>query len=296
MNEEQINTFLAILKRGSFSGAAQELYMSQPAVTHRIKTLEEELGTALFIRDNARAVLTPAGSVFAKEAQNLRAAFRHAHDSLLPFSQSSTIRVGFPAAMMLGECRAFFAVMKLSENDDTLQLHSVLLENAEQNAHHLLSCDVDLLFADIDPSSYDAPQFGKRVLFRCTAYACVHKEHRWAARKELPLEDLQEETIFRFRDSTHFSTQFNQLQRELPLRRVTEEFPTITQAMAQLTPQEGVVLTNGKWVESSHYTYLPLYPAITMRIGVIWLKKRSTPALKLLIQRISELPQSTWRI
>ena len=110
------------------------------------------------------------------------------------------------------------------------------------------------------------------------------------------MKDLQEETIFRYRDSTHFSAQFNQLQREFSLRKVTEEFPTITQAMAQLTPQEGIVLTNGKWVESSHYTYLPLNPGITMRIGVIWLKKRATPALKLLIQRISELPQSIWRI
>lgn len=296
MNEEQITTFLAILKRGSFSGAAQELYMSQPAVTHRIKTLEEELGAQLFVRDNARAMLTPAGSVFAKEAHALRLAFRHAYDSLLPFSQRSTLRIGFPSAMMLGECRSFFAVMNLFSQDDTTQLHSVLLENSEDNARRLLAGDVDLFFSDIDPTAYSTAQFGKRVLFHCTAYACVHREHRWAALPELPMQLLQEETIFRYRDSTHFSTQFNLLQRELQPLNMTDEFATITQALAQLTPQKGVVITNGKWVEAPSYVYIPLNPSISMRIGVIWLKKNTSPALKILIQRISELPQSLWRI
>lgn len=296
MTEEQINTFLSILRRGSFSGAAQELYMSQPAVTHRIKTLEEELGLALFIRDNARAVLTPAGQVFAREAQSLHNAFAHAHDSLLPFLQDNTLRIGFPAVMVIGECRAFFSVMNLAEHDEHLQLHSVLLSDASQNAHRLMKGDVDLVFSDIDPSTYAAAHFGKRILFRCTAYACVHRDHPWSQRKEIPLEELKNELIYRYRDSTHFSAQFSQLMRDLPLTRVTEEFDTITQALAQLTPQQGVVITNGKWMDSPSYTYLPLDPAISMRIGVIWMKKRMTPALRMLIERITELPQTIWRI
>ena len=296
MTEEQINTFLSILRRGSFSGAAQELFMSQPAVTHRIKTLEEELGIALFIRDHARAVLTPAGQVFAREAQSLHNAFLHAHDSMLPFLQDNTLRIGFPSVMVIGECRAFFAVMNLSGHDDHLQLHSVLLNDASQNAHRLMKGDVDLIFSDIDPTAYSAAHFGKRILFRCTAYACVHREHRWASLKEVPQEELKNELIYRYRDSTHFSAQFAQLLHDLPLTRVTEEFDTITQALAQLTPQQGVVITNGKWMDSPSYTYLPLSPSISMRIGVIWMKRRMSPALRMLIDRITELPQNIWRI
>lgn len=296
MNEEQIHTFLAILKRGSFSGAAQELYMSQPAVTHRIKTLEEELGVSLFIRDNARAHLTPAGQVFKKEALTLSHAFHHAHASLKPFLQSNTVRVGFPAAMMLGACRSFFAVMKLSEQNEGLMLHSVLLENAAQNASRLLSGDVDLVFSDIDPAIYTPSQFGKRVLFRCTAYACVHRHHPLAQNKDISFDQLSHELIIRYKDSTHFSTQFAQIMHDIPVPKVTQEFGTVTQALAQLSPQEGVVLTNGKWMDSDDYVYLPLNPTITMRIGVIWLKKRATPALRLLIDQIAHLPPDIWRI
>ena len=296
MTEEQINTFLSILRRGSFSGAAQELFMSQPAVTHRIKTLEEELGVALFIRDNARAVLTPAGKIFSREAQALSHAFQHAHDSLLPFSQSSTLRIGFPSAMVLGECRAFFAVMNLADHGGPLQLHSVLLNDASQNAHRLLGGDVDLVFSDIDPAAYSAAQFGKKVLFSCTAYACVHRDHRWAQLKEISLDELKSELIYRYTDSTHFSAQFAQAVRDLPLTHVTDTFDSITQAVARLTPQQGTVITNAKWVDSPTYVYLPLDLGFSMRIGVVWLKNRMTPALRMLIDRISELPQSIWRI
>ena len=296
MTEEQINTFLAILRRGSFSGAAQELFMSQPAVTHRVKTLEEELGVALFIRDNARAVLTPAGQVFVKEAQALHNAFTHAHDSLQPFMQSSTLRIGFPSVMVIGECRAFFAVMNLVGQEDHVQLHSVLLSDASQNAARLMKGDVDLVFSDIDPSVYTASQFGKKILFSCTAYACVHRDHRWAQLKEIPQEELKTELIIRYRDSTHFPSQFARLMRDLPLTRVTDEFDTIAQALAQLTPQQGVVITNGKWTDAPDYVYLPLQPGISMRIGVIWLKRRMTPALRMLIDRIAELPSTIWRI
>lgn len=296
MNEEQVRTFLAIIKRGSFSGAAQEMYMSQPAVTHRIKTLEEELGVALFLRDKSRAVLTPAGQMFLKEAHLLESSFRRARDSILPFSQSNTLRIGFPAVMMLGECRAFFAVMKLADLSGSLTLHSVLLENPSQNLQKLLSGDVDLVFSDIDPAVYNASQFSKRILFRCTAYACVHKDHRWANLQEVPIRTLQEETVFRYRDSTHFSSQFNILLREFPLMKVTKEFDTITQALAQLTAHEGVVITNAKWTNSSSHVYLPLIPDISMRIGIIWLKKRSSPALRMLVDRIAALPQDLWRI
>ncbi|MBR5231452.1 MAG: LysR family transcriptional regulator [Clostridia bacterium] len=296
MNEEQIRTFLSIIKRGSFSAAAQEMFMSQPAVTHRVKTLEEELGVPLFVRDNARAVLTPAGQVFLKEAQSLENAFRRAHASVSPFSQGSILRIGFPSIMMLGECRAFFAVMKLAGLSDNLTLHSVLLENPSQNLQKLLSGDVDLVFSDIDPVVYNASQFNKRILFHCTAYACVHKDHRWASLQQIPVHSLQEETVFRYRDSTHFSAQFSSLLREFPLMKTTKEFDTITQALAMLTAREGVVITNGKWTSSSSHVYLPLAPDISMRIGVIWLKKRSSSALRLLVDRIGELPGDIWRI
>ena len=47
----EIEAFLSIVQHGSFSAAAEKLYITQPALGRRIRALEEELGYALFIRN-----------------------------------------------------------------------------------------------------------------------------------------------------------------------------------------------------------------------------------------------------
>lgn len=48
MNTTNLTTFIAVMQTGSISGAAEKLYITQPAVSKRIKNLEEEFGTVLF--------------------------------------------------------------------------------------------------------------------------------------------------------------------------------------------------------------------------------------------------------
>lgn len=75
MNFHDIQTFLAIVKYGNISKAADELYISQTAVTRRLKTLEDELGIPLLDRGRGKkeAVLTPSGRDFLSIAQRWNA-------------------------------------------------------------------------------------------------------------------------------------------------------------------------------------------------------------------------------
>ncbi|AFY31789.1 LysR family transcriptional regulator [Calothrix sp. PCC 7507] len=61
MKLSQLRAVVAVADRGNFSEAALELELSQPAISHAIATLEEELGVSLFVRGRHGAVLTPAG-------------------------------------------------------------------------------------------------------------------------------------------------------------------------------------------------------------------------------------------
>lgn len=63
-------TFYVVAKLESFSKAASELYISQPAVSYSIKKLEEELNTKLFIRLNKGIKLTDAGEKFKFYIEN----------------------------------------------------------------------------------------------------------------------------------------------------------------------------------------------------------------------------------
>jgi DNA-binding transcriptional LysR family regulator len=61
MKLSQLRAVIAVAERGNFSEAALELQLTQPAVSHAIATLEEELGVTLFARGRHGAVITPAG-------------------------------------------------------------------------------------------------------------------------------------------------------------------------------------------------------------------------------------------
>ena len=56
--DRHLEAFWMVAEKGSFSGAAKEMFISQPALTKQINLLEEQLGFALFLRSNKGAVLS----------------------------------------------------------------------------------------------------------------------------------------------------------------------------------------------------------------------------------------------
>lgn len=78
MDTVNLQTFIAAADRASFSLAAEQLYLTQPAVSKRVATLENELGTPLFDRIGRGVSLTEAGREFLPRA---RAILREIEDS-----------------------------------------------------------------------------------------------------------------------------------------------------------------------------------------------------------------------
>jgi len=64
MNDLQIDYFIAVARNLSFTKTAEEMYVSQPAISRQISHLEEELGYPLFDRSKKTTQLTPAGGLF----------------------------------------------------------------------------------------------------------------------------------------------------------------------------------------------------------------------------------------
>jgi DNA-binding transcriptional LysR family regulator len=63
MADRRLQVFHAVARQLSFTKAAEQLFMTQPAVTFQIKQLEEHLNTRLFERSHGRIALTPAGEL-----------------------------------------------------------------------------------------------------------------------------------------------------------------------------------------------------------------------------------------
>ena len=72
MNLTHMNYLLALAEEQSFSRAAEKLFISQPALSKALKSVEEELGLHLFVREKRRAYPTPAGEIYLKYASEIR--------------------------------------------------------------------------------------------------------------------------------------------------------------------------------------------------------------------------------
>ena len=71
MQLTEVEAFLAVMQTGSLSKAAEELYVTQPTLSHRIQTLEKELGVQLLIRNKGQRKVEPtdAGKAFVRIAE-----------------------------------------------------------------------------------------------------------------------------------------------------------------------------------------------------------------------------------
>ena len=78
MNTSQIECFLSVTRHLNFAKAASELCISQPAVSHQINSLENELGVKLFFRTTRSVELTEQGRAFLEDAKSISAIARHA--------------------------------------------------------------------------------------------------------------------------------------------------------------------------------------------------------------------------
>jgi DNA-binding transcriptional LysR family regulator len=74
LNLDQLGTFLAVMERGSFSAAAEQLRLTQPAVSLQIRQLEKRFGTPLIERVGRTARPTAAGTELLAHAERIDAA------------------------------------------------------------------------------------------------------------------------------------------------------------------------------------------------------------------------------
>lgn len=95
MDLDLARTFLEVAGSGSFVAAAERLHVTQTAVSARIRTLEEQLGRRLFVRNKAGARLTPAGERFHRDAAVLLQVWDRARQRVaLPPGRADVLSVG----------------------------------------------------------------------------------------------------------------------------------------------------------------------------------------------------------
>jgi len=122
VTDRRLQVFHAVAGTSSFTRAAEALHMTQPAVTHQVRQLEEELGTRLFDRANNRIALTEAGEEVRAYASRILGLYADMQESVKALTGERTGLVTLGASTtvaeymlpeLLGEFRRHFPEVRI---------------------------------------------------------------------------------------------------------------------------------------------------------------------------------------
>lgn len=92
---DQLTTFIAVAEKQSFNQAANQLFISAPAVIKQINALENNIHVTLFNRTHSGVSLTPAGESFYQDAKKLQAAYAQSINHAQNLDQEKqTVKIG----------------------------------------------------------------------------------------------------------------------------------------------------------------------------------------------------------
>lgn len=103
MENFRLKVFRVVAGHLNFTRAAEELLLTQPAVTQQIKALEEEYGVPLFDRSGGRIALTPAGCALLPYADRLKALADEAFDVVTSVGGSHSGKLAVGASQTIGQ-------------------------------------------------------------------------------------------------------------------------------------------------------------------------------------------------
>lgn len=186
MNTDRIAYFLAVVREGSFSAAAKNMYVSQTAISQQIASLEKEMGCALFHRLSTGAVLTDQGEQFLPYAERLLGIQLELQDAFADAHRVSAIHIGYNGP--LEKELIVDAYLSLHPHLPNLVIHPLYLSlTAMSDALYRGQCDMVLTL----PGEIDQRNTYQEVLYDVPMIAAVSEASPLAEKSVVSLSDLR---------------------------------------------------------------------------------------------------------
>ena len=188
MLDFRVETFLAVCQTMNFTRAAEQLHITQPAVSQHIHALEEQYSTKLFRSQGKQLQLTESGRLFFRTAAAMH------HDDLrlreALHQENTRRRLRFGATLTIGEYIMPGPLHRLLEREPDIQLY-MLTANTQELLKLLDQGELDFAIVEgyFDKQAYDSLVYcTQRYIPVCASeYPFSHPVRR--------LEDLLEERL-----------------------------------------------------------------------------------------------------
>ena len=189
LDPRRLLTFRAVAHAGSFSSAARELALTQPAVSQQVAALERELGERLLVRGPGGPALTPAGELALEHADALAERLALADQQLAELGdESRPLRLGaFPSALatVVPAAIASLGRRRVETVEGTI---AELTDEVAAGRLHLALC-----FQDAAAPPREHPRLTRHELGTESFVAAVGPGHRLARRRTVWLRELAAE-------------------------------------------------------------------------------------------------------
>lgn len=206
MYNKQLDTFLKIAELGSFSKAADALYITPSAVIQQINSLENSLEVRLLDRTSRGVSLTPAGELLCREGRKLVAQSEliRRELALLRERESKTIRV---EVGLLHQCRAFYDLWNRFTGGKEIY-RAEIQEFSEPPSQKTFDLFEGVFYGKTVPSDTRFLQ-----LTQVPLVCAVWKEHPLARKSVLDYGDMAGQTLVTV-DSPYFSDILHDFRRQ----------------------------------------------------------------------------------
>ena len=197
MVDSKVRTLLAVVQAGSFTKAAEELHLTQPAVSRQMRQLEEEFGIRIFNMEKRTLVPTAEGAVLIKYARRIMAVYNKARQAIEDSSkQLRHLTVGITHTAESNAIAEALARYVNSRSGVTIKI----ITDSQSNLHDMLK-NYELDFAIVEGKIND-PSLKYLILDTDCLVLAVSPGHRLAHRGMVTIGELQKEKmILRLPDS-----------------------------------------------------------------------------------------------
>lgn len=292
MELRHLRYFIVVAKELSFSRAADELYISQPALSRQIKNLEDELGVTLFLRQPSGLVLTEAGSFFLDQAKDI---LRRSHDVVQNIQvrfnhKSESLTIGYFTVLLQSFLGEVLSRVSLTYPNMTLNMREMV--PAEQ-AKALRNGEIDIAFPG-NPLKALEEEFEVATVKRLPIGVVLPECHRLAKHFSINLADLARENFIGVSESTFPGV--NERVRETcrkagftPKIYPFADTPASVTAFVAAHQGIGLMPLEAAALQHPEVVFIPLhYPTVYARSVAMWRKETPTDSLNAFLRILLE--------
>jgi DNA-binding transcriptional LysR family regulator len=251
--------FLKTIETGNITRTAESFFVSQSAVSQQLKQLEEYFGKPLFYKDKTLK-LTAFGNGIKSEIEQLVNYYTNKENHILSLTKQSEQTLN-----IIGKSAFILTIFKKFLEKNPIELHELQNSNNSSICESIQKGKSHIGFGEHE-SEY--PNLESFEILHIPVILSIHKNHSLAAKEEIEVNDLKNETLILYSDQTYIGAKVQDLfihNNFYPKDIIYSNHSKIIQMMTELNYGIGFIYSHTKETDNKSLVYKRIKGAAIQR-------------------------------